>query len=113
MVGLLVGSLTCTKNFKVLTVRSIFKLQLFRFLLFVLSENSHFYNLLLRPREITHTYGTRRQTYRQPMLSCEVERRGIINQLIQMHSVTDMTEFSVLPLKQAVKKFQKILLQNL
>ena len=73
---------------------------------------SLFYDLSLRPLEITHTYRTRTgsRTFRQPMIMCEVDRRGIINQMVQMDTQIDFTEFNSLQLISAVCIYRKQLL---
>ena len=100
------------RNLNILTVNNVYRLHLFKFLMFVLKQSSMFYNLLLRPLEITHTYRMRNSTYRQPMITCEVDRRGITNQMVQMHTQIDITEFSSLQLKLAVRKYKKQLLNS-
>ena len=99
-------------NLNVLTIRKVFKLQIFRFLMYIMKESTPFYDFILRPLEITHAYGTRRRTYRQPMLSCEIERRGVVNQIILLYNETNLDQYSTLQLKLSVKKYKKMLLER-
>ena len=98
------------RNFNVLTVKNIFQLQLFKFLMYVLNENPQFYNFLLRPLETTHAYRTRGGDYRQPMLTCEVQRRGVINQLVLKLSEANITELTTLQPRAAIKRYKRSLL---
>ena len=99
------------RNINVLTGQNIFQLQLFKFLMYVLYEDPQFYNLLLRPLETTHAYRTRGGTYRQPMLTCEVQRRGVVNQLVLKLSEANINEFTNLHPQAAIRKYKRSLLR--
>ena len=68
---------------KVLNLKNLFKLYLFKFMVLMLKGLlPTFYDLLLRPLEITHEHNTRSSSLRHPMLTSEVERRAIAHQVI-------------------------------
>ena len=70
-------------DLKVLTLRNLFKLYLFKFMVLMQSGLlPTFYELLLRPLEINHGYNTRSNNLRHPMLTNEVERRAIAHQVV-------------------------------
>ena len=70
----------------VLKVDSIFKYSLFKFLRQLLDwKFPSIYDALLRPYHALRNYDTRGGVFRQPYLSCEVERRGLSNQLIKLY----------------------------
>ena len=67
----------------VLSVDSIFKYNLLKFLRQLLDGKfPDFNDVLLHPFYSLHNYDTRGGIFRQPHLSCEVERRALSHQLI-------------------------------
>ena len=69
----------------VLNVDSIFKYNLFKFLRQLLDGMfPNFYDVLLHPYHSLRNYDTRGGLFRQPHLSCEVERRALSHQLINL-----------------------------
>ena len=59
---------------------------MFRLLLTILNGDCpEFYNLLLRPYISVHNYRTRSRAFRHPLVICEVERRAVSYQLINLH----------------------------
>ena len=73
----------------VLKVDSVFRLNLFKFLKQLLDGKfPEFYDVLLRPYHSLRNYNTRGGIFRQPHLSCEVERRALSHQLIALYNET-------------------------
>ena len=71
----------------VLNVDSIFKYNLFKFLRQLLDGMfPNFYDVLLRPYHSLQNYDAMGGLFRQPHLSCEVERRPLSHQLINLYS---------------------------
>ena len=71
------------RELNVLTLRNLFKLYLFKFMVLMQSGLlPSFYELLLQPLEINHGYNTRSNNLRHPMLTNEVERRAIAHQVV-------------------------------
>lgn len=97
----------------VLTVRSIYKLQLFKFLWDLLTGKlPYFHELLLAPMAIQHRYENRGRIYRHPLLTCEVERRGLQYQLIKFYETLDVDFYIGVSKFRAVKNYKKFLLDN-
>ena len=48
----------------------------------------NFYDVLLRPYHSLQNYDTRGGIFRQPHLSCEVERRALSHQLMNLYNET-------------------------
>ena len=64
-----VQTISMYKNLNVLTLRNIFNLQLFKFLISLLKgELPLFYDLLLQPLHSLHQYHTRGSIFRHPLL---------------------------------------------
>ena len=99
------------KNLQILKVKSIFRLQLFKFLLTLLNGDLPlFYELLLRSLENNHNHNTRQGNYRHPRVSCEVERRAVARQLIVLYESINIVEYIDVPVKVAAKRFKKALM---
>ena len=77
------------RSLSVLTLKSLFRLKLFRLLVSLLNgQLPSFYDILLRPILSSHDYNTRARDYRHPLLVCEVERRAITHQLVALYEET-------------------------
>ena len=74
-----------------LRLENVFRLRMFRLLTSLMNGYSpEFYDLLLRPYTSVHHYGTRGRAFRPPLVTCEVERRAVSYQLINLYqTVTD------------------------
>ena len=71
------------KDLNVLNLKNLFKLYLYKFMLLMLKGLLPvFYDLLLRPLESHHNYGTRSMSLRHPRLTSEIERRAVARQII-------------------------------
>ena len=71
----------------ILKVYNVFKLRMFKLLVVLLNGSCpRFYDLLLRPYLSAHNYATRNSIFRSPLISCEVERRAVSNQLIRLEN---------------------------
>ena len=109
----LVETLEMYRNLGVLTLRNLFKLQLFRFMVNVINGNMpYFFNLLLRPHISTHNYHTRTRAFRHPLIVCEVERRAITHQMVILYDQTSPDSYFGSSVHVAVCKFKKALLSN-
>ena len=97
------------RNLKVLTIKNLFKLQLFRFMVLLLNDElPMFYNMILRPLLLPYGYNTRGRKFRHPLLSCEVERRAIAHQIILLYEETPSAYYedvSICKAKQLYKDF--------
>ena len=108
-----VGTMEMYRDLGVLTLRSLFKLQLFRFMILMLKGYLPlFYDRLLQPLSATHNYSTRAGTFRHPLISCEVERRSIANQLIVMYEGVDVDMYVNLSIAGAICKYKRYLLSK-
>ena len=108
-----VQTISMYRNFNVLTLRNVFKLQLFKLLISLLKgEMPMFYDLLLRPLVSSHSHSTRGGHFRHPLVSCEVERRAVANQLILCLDGLNIDIFIALSVKSATKNFKKVLLSE-
>ena len=108
-----VQTISMYRNLNVLTLRNIFNLQLFKFLLSLLKGDLPlFYDLLLRPLHSLHQYQTRGGIFRHPLLTCEVERRAIANQMILLLEDIPIEQYLSLSVKAATTKFKKYLLSR-
>ena len=95
----------------VLKVKNIFKMCLFRFLISVLKGFlPTFYNDMLAPLVPQHNYETRRLNFRHPPLSCEIERRGIVYQMILLNEGINFEVYANLSVKSAVSQYRLSLL---
>lgn len=100
-------------DLNVLTLRNIFKLQLFKFLISLLKgELPLFYNLLLQPLHSLHQYHTRGGVYRHPLVTCEVERRAISHQMILLMEDVNIEQYRSQSVKAASMNFKKFLLSR-
>ena len=73
----------------VFKIDSVFKFSLFKFLRQLLDDKfPELYDVLLRPFHSLRNYDTRGGIFRQPHLSCEVERRALSHQLIALYNET-------------------------
>ena len=101
------------KSLKMLKVKNIYQLYLFKFMIMMLNGLlPYFYEKLLRPLISNHSYNTRSNTYRQPLLTTEIERRSIKNQLVHLHESLPPELFVNISVKSAVRKYKKLLLMN-
>ena len=100
------------KTLRILTVKSLFKLYLFKFLFNCLKGNlPYFYNLLLRPLQSERNYNTRGGEFRHPFVNCEVVRRGLKSQMILLYENVEHINLRVsVPI--AVKNYRRILFQE-
>lgn len=79
----------CIEIYGVLILRNLSKLQLFRFIVNVITDNMpYFLNVLLRPHLPTHIYHTRTRAFRHPLIICELVRRAITHQMVLLHYQT-------------------------
>ena len=98
------------KQLGAMSVSSVFKLRLFKFLVSLLKGfNYEFYELLLGPYLFTHDYATRGSLYRRPLVACEVEWRALAYQLICLHEDVPefLTDFENKSVRSVVKTFKK------
>ena len=101
------------KSLKILKIKNIYQLYLFKFMIMMLNGLlPYFYEKLLRPLISNHSYNTRSNTYRQPLLTTEIERRSIKNQLVHLHESLPPELFVNISVKSAVRKYKKLLLMN-
>ena len=71
---------------RILRLKNIYQLRLFKFLRALLDGRiPELYDLLLRPYIAHHNYGTRGGQFRHPNMTCEAERRFLSYQLIIMY----------------------------
>ena len=97
-----VGTGEMYRNLKVLTVKNLFKLQLFKLPMF--------YDMILRPLLLPHSYNTQTRKFRHPLLSCEVERRAIAHQIILLYEETLSAYHEDMPICKAKQLYKKFLL---
>ena len=74
------------KQLGLLKLTSVFKYNLFKFLILLLSgELPAFWTILLSIHIPPHSYNTRQLRFRHPTLTCEIERRALSHQLILLY----------------------------
>ena len=98
------------KELNLLNLNSIFKINLYRLLRFLLDGKlPEFWQLLLANHETTHSYNTRNLRFRRPSIVCEIERRALSYQLIKMldELPPDILEMNF---ETSLKQFKKYLL---
>ena len=101
------------KNLGLLTVESLYKLHLFKFMVLVLKGNlPSFYELLIRPLLYSHNYHTRRGSFRHPLVVCEVERRGVTHQLVLLYDEIQPEFYIDVSVHTAANKYKKALLSS-
>ena len=101
------------KSLKMLKVKNIYQLYLFKFMIMMLNGLlPYFYEKLLRPLISNHSYNTRSNIYRQPLLTTEIDRRSFTNQLVHLHESLSPEMFVNISVKSAVRKYKKLLLLN-
>ena len=109
----IIGTKEMYVNLGVLTIRNLYKLYLFKFMVQMLKGNMpFFYNLLLEPFGTTHNYNTRAGTFRHHLIACEVERRSVANQLIMMYETTNLDMYINTSIANSICKYKKYLLSN-
>ena len=87
-----VGTSDMYRQFGVLRLKNVYRLRMFRLLLTILNGHCpEFYNLLLRPYISVHNYRTRGRAFRHPLVMCEVERRAVSHQLINLYETIPET----------------------
>ena len=107
----LVGTLELYRSLGVLTLRNLFKLCLFKFLILVLNGSlPFFYNLLLNPLISVHGYPTRGGIFRHPLISCEVERRSVAYQLVLLFEEVNADMYENVSVHTASFKYKKHLM---
>ena len=95
---------------RILRLKSIYQLRLFKFLRALLDGRiPELYDLLLRPYIAHHNYGTRGGQFRHPNLTCEIERRFLSYQLIIMYEQLP-DHFFVNLLSPSLRSFRQYLL---
>ena len=105
-------TVTMYSGLGLLTLNSLFKLQLFRFLNLLLNGClPNFYDLLMRPLLSTHNYGTRARRFRHPLVVCEVERRAVAHQLVLMYDTIGEGFYDAC-IPKALKKYKRFLLNE-
>ena len=101
------------RTLNVLTLKNLYKLYLFKFM--VLMKRGllpFFYNLLLRPLEIDHEYNTRSNSLRHPRLTSEIERRAVTHQIILLNE-TLPSDFNMRdPIHVMFRKYKRYLLST-
>ena len=107
------GTVELYKQCNVLTLKNIFKLQLFKFMVKLLKgEYPHFYEMLLRPHHVQHNYNTRSRVFRHPLITCEIGRRFLDYQLVILHEETPPDMYDEGSLRSALKRYKKFLLSS-
>ena len=97
----------------ILTVRNLYKLFLFKFLLKMQRGClPYFFENILRPLLNSHTYNTRSGDFRHPMLHSENERRSIAHQVILLIESLHTDDYEPLSVASAVAKFKKNLIAS-
>ena len=100
----------CIDTNRILRLKSIYQLRLFKFLRALLDGRiPELYDLLLRPYIAHHNYGTRGGRFRHPNLTCEIERRFLSYQLIIMYEQLP-DHFFVNLLSPSLRSFRQYLL---
>ena len=100
------------KSNNFLKIGNIFKLNLFRLLKQLLDGRiPEFFSILMQPYVTTHSYETRGGVFRHPPLTCEIERRALPHQLINLFEnvpdeILNMNNFA------SINSFKKFLLNN-
>ena len=107
------GTAEMYRELNVLTLKNIFSLQLFKFLLCVLrGDIPLFYDLILRPLHTLHMYFTRGRNFRHPLVTCEVERRGIRSQMVSLMETIQIEQYISLPVGAAIRNYKRHLLTS-
>ena len=98
----------------ILRLKNVYKLRMFRLLVSLLNDGCpQFYDLLLRPYIATHNYRTRGRAFRHPLVMCEVERRAVSYQLINLYeTVPDIYRNENASLRSLMKEFKRYLLAD-
>ena len=100
------------RSSRVLNLKNLFKLKLFKLLVSLLNGKLPlFYDILLRPLLSSHGYNTRAGDFRHPLIVCEVERRAIAHQLVVLYEETP-PELYDLSLKKAITHYKGHLLNS-
>ena len=98
---------------KILTIRNVYKLFLFKFFLQMKRGYlPYFFENILMPLQNAHTYNTRSGDYRHPMITTELERRSIAHQVVLLYEAIPVEEYGGCSLAVAVSKFKKYLLAH-
>ena len=106
-----IGTVDMYRNSNILTLRNLFKLQLFKFMFLLLNGSLPlFYDMVLRPLLLPHNYSTRTRNFRHPLLTGEVGRRAIDHQMILLHEETPAEYFNEMTLSKAKKHYKRFLL---
>ena len=107
-----IGTTDMYEQLGILRLKNIYKLRMFRLLVSLLNGRCpEFYNLLLRPYLTTHNYRTRGRAFRHPLVICEVERRAVSYQLINLYeTVPEFYRNENVSLTTLVKEFKRHLL---
>ena len=100
-------------SLNVLTVKHLFKFYLFKFMVLMLKGSlPYFFDRLLRPLVSNHSYNTRSNSYRHPLLTTEIERRSVTHQLVLLHESVPPELYIDVSIKTAMGRYKKILLAN-
>ena len=101
------------RELDVLTLRNIYKIEMFKFMHLVLNGKLPvFYNLLLRPLISTHNHYTRGGDFRHPLVRCEIIRRSVVHQLILMYELVDPDLYNNISTGKAAFRYKKHLLSS-
>ena len=107
------GTAEMYRELRVLTVRNIFKLLLFKFLMQVLKgEMPAFYDMLLSPLLLHHSYNTRRGHFRHPLAQSGVAKRSIDRQLVLLYEELPVETYLDDSVRASSKKYKNVLLNN-
>ena len=107
------GTRNMYKELNILNVKQLFKLQLFKFMMQLINgELPYLYELILLPYVSQHGYLTRAGPFRHPLLTCEIERRGLSHQITILYDETPVNDYRNVNIKTAVSKYKKYLLNS-
>ena len=97
----------------ILNIKQLFTLQLFKFMVqLVNGELPYFYSIILQPNESNHGYLTRFGQFRHPLLTCEIERRGLSHQILILFDKTPLNFYENMSIKAAIFKYKRFLLDD-
>ena len=106
-----VGNDELYKQIGLLKLKSVFRLNLFKFLRLLLDgELPEFFNILMSMYIAPHTYNTRHIRFRHPALVCEIERRALSHQLILLYESIPRSILEMSP-GASLKAFKKSLME--
>ena len=94
----------------ILKLNNVYKLRLYNLLVNLLSGLlPDLYEMLLGPYLTAHNYSTRQRIFRNPFVSCEVERRAVAYQLVRLYNdiPSQYINTNGNSLKRMMKKFKQ------